>query len=71
MVFTRHTPGKKNEQAITWEKLIDVISAKKPYQIKAINFYHPGAPYGTSHVDGTTMLELWKQVEKKKTEGKN
>lgn len=63
--FTSQTPGNKNEQDLTWEKLIAVVGAKKPYQIEAINFYHPEAPFGTGHVDGTTMLELWKQVEKK------
>jgi hypothetical protein len=35
-------------------------------EIEAVNFYHPDAPFGTGHVDGKTMLELWKKVEKKK-----
>jgi len=65
VVFTHKTLGKKNEQDITWKKLIDVVGAEKPHQIKAVNFYHPDAPLGTGHVDGITMLELWKQVERK------
>ena len=69
--FTTQTPGKKNEQDITWGKLIDVVAAKEPHQIEAVNFYHPETPFGTGHVDGTTMLELWKQVSRKKTEGMN
>ena len=66
VLFARQTPGKINEQDITWEKLTDVVSAKEICQIEAINFYHPDAPFGTGHVDGKTILELWKEVEKKK-----
>lgn len=65
VVFTHHTPGKKNYQDLSWEKLIDVVSAKKPDQIEAVKFSHPDAPFGTEHVDGMTMLELWKKVERR------
>jgi hypothetical protein len=64
--FIRQAPGKKNEQDITWEKLVDVICERRPHLIKAVNFYHPDAPFGTGHVDGITMLALWKAVEARK-----
>ena len=67
VLFTKQNSGKKNEQGISWGKLIDVVSSIKPQQIKEIKFYHPDAPCGTGHVDGTTMLELWKIVDKRKT----
>jgi hypothetical protein len=65
--FTRQTPGRTNAQDISWMQLVNLVSKCKPHQIEAVNFYHPEAPFGTGHVDGTTLLELWKQVERGKT----
>ncbi len=70
VVFTPQTPGQKNVQDVSWEKLVDVVGAKKPHQIEAVNFYHPDAPFGTGHVDGKTMLELWKEVQRVAPHGK-
>jgi len=45
--------------------LIAIIFEKGPLQIEAVNFYHPDAPFGTGHVDGITMLALWKEWKRK------
>jgi hypothetical protein len=35
-------------------------------QIEAVRFHHVDSPQGTAQIDGITMLELWKEVEKRK-----
>lgn len=63
--FRPQISGKKNEQDLSWEKLIDIVSSKDVRQIEAIKFCHRDAPFGTEHVDGMTVLELWKEVKKR------
>ena len=63
--FKHSANEKKNQQDISWERLIEVVGEKKPHQIESVNFYHPDAPMGTAHVDGGTILALWQQVAQK------
>jgi hypothetical protein len=65
--FSRHTLIKQKVTGINWEQLIDVLAKNSLYQVKNIEFHHPGCPNGTAQIDGGTMLTLWKEVEKKKT----
>lgn len=64
--FNHLAAGNKNVKDLTWDKLIGVLCEKKPNQIEAVIFDHSGCPHGNDHIEGTRMLELWKEVEKRK-----
>ena len=64
--LSRHAAKKQKVTDISWEQLIEVISNNQLNQVKVIRFHHNGSPNGTAIIDGGSMLELWKQVDKKK-----
>jgi hypothetical protein len=61
--FSKHAVVKQKVTDITWQELINVIANNSLHQVKAIRFHHVGSPDGTAHIDGGTMLTLWKQVQ--------
>jgi hypothetical protein len=61
--FSRHAVVKQKVTDISWQELVNVIAKNSLHQVKAIRFHHVGSPNGTAHLDGGTMLTLWKQVQ--------
>jgi hypothetical protein len=64
--FRKHAVVKQKVTDITWQELVNVIANNSLHQVKAIRFHHVGSPDGTAHIDGVTMLTLWKQVQLQK-----
>jgi hypothetical protein len=61
--LSKHAVVKQKVTGISWRELVKVISENSLHQVKAIRFHHLGSPNGQAHIDGGTMLTLWKQVQ--------
>lgn len=50
---------------LSWESLVDTIARNGISRVKKVRLNNVGVPTGTTQINGTKMLSLWKAVERK------
>ncbi len=61
VTFSRNFGGTISK--ISWDRLVQEVSKRKPSQIKEVTFYYPDMPGGTMQIPGNLMLILWQQAD--------
>jgi hypothetical protein len=51
---------------ISWDELVGIIAAHGIFIAKRIRYANDGFSGGTREIDGSDMLALWKEVERKR-----